>query len=264
MNQLGKIFEWKRERGEPSEALREARAAVADAGPTRGFLDALRGAEKRPALIAEVKKASPVKGLIREDFDAVAIAADYREAGAACLSVLTDEHFFQGSVENLVLARAESGLPVLRKDFTVSELDVWEARAMGADAILLIVYGLSDGELRGFRELAEGLGMDVIVEAHSEAECERALASGASILGINNRDLTSFETSVEVGLRLIPRYSGEVFVVSESALRSVEDVRRVAEAGASAVLIGTAFCSKPDVYEGVLEVMGWSGSRSAV
>ncbi len=214
MNKLDEIFGSKRERvvGASDLALARERAQAAD--PVRGFRDALKGARLRPGLIAEVKKASPVFGMIREEFDPVAIAKDYESAGAACLSVLTDEAFFQGSVENLRLSREATSLPVLRKDFTVSELDVWEARGMGADAVLLIVYGLDDGELKGFREVAEGLGMDVIVEAHSEEECERALASGARILGINNRDLKNFKTSLDVGVRLIPRYKDSAFVVS--------------------------------------------------
>ena len=265
MNKLDEIFAYKREKAaERSTLLGELRVRAEDQSAPRGFFRALQGAAKRPSLIAEVKKASPVAGMIREDFDPTKIARSYERAGAACLSVLTDLPYFQGSEENLRLARGAVSLPVLRKDFTVGELDVFEARAMGADAILLIVYGLDDAELLGLRQTAEGLGMDVIVEAHSDEECERALASGATLLGINNRDLKTFETSVSVGETLIPKYADQAFVISESALHSFADVQRVVDAGAQAVLIGTAFCSRPNIEEGVAEVMGWSGSKSVV
>lgn len=261
MNKLAEIFDYKRsvasERG--SVELGEVRAKAGDVGPTRGFLATLQGSSHRPALIAEVKKASPVFGTIRGDLDPVEVAKAYERAGADCLSVLTDAPYFQGSTENLVQARGATGLPVLRKDFTVSAYDIYEARGMGADAVLLIVNGLEDSELLEYRELAESLGMDVIVEAHSEGECERALKSGAKILGINNRDLETFGISIEVGERLLPFYKGQVFTVSESALHTNADVERVKAAGADAVLIGTAFCSKPDIEEGVREVMGWFG-----
>jgi indole-3-glycerol phosphate synthase len=209
------------------------------------------------ALIAEIKPASPSRGIIREGLNAREMALSYAAAGADCLSVLTDTPFFQGSEQNLRDAREACLLPILRKDFTVCEADVYAARAMGADAVLLIVYGLSDAELQGFREVAEGLGMDALVEVHSEAEAERAVRSGASLIGVNNRDLTTFKTSVEVGLRVLPGLAGCGTLVSESALQSQEDVARVQQAGARAVLIGTAFCAAPDAEAKVREVMGW-------
>lgn len=246
---------WLRENASAS-SLAELKSRATDSDAPRGFRRALE-TSRSPALIAEVKKGSPVAGIIREDFNPVEIAQSYERSGAACLSVLTDVEFFSGSEDNLIRCREATSLPVLRKDFTASEYHVWEARAMGADAILLIVYGLSDPELRGYRELAECLGMDVIVEAHSEEECDRALASGASLVGINNRDLTTFQVSVSVGLNLIPLYRDSAFVISESALGSFESVSAVTEAGAQAVLIGTAFCSRPDIEAAVKEVMGW-------
>ncbi|MBL8087761.1 MAG: indole-3-glycerol phosphate synthase TrpC [Chthonomonas sp.] len=262
MNVLDRIFAAKRaEVAEKSTAaaLADLRALAADQSPTRGFERALRGAD-RLALIAEVKKGSPSKGTIRADFDPAAIGRDYASAGAACLSVLTDVEFFQGAPENLNLAREASGLPVLRKDFTTSEYHVIEARSLGADAILLIVNGLDNHELRDLRALAESLAMDVLVEAHSEGEADRAIASGAKLLGINNRDLETFQTSVSVGEKLIPHYAREQYVVAESALESAQDVRRMADAGARAVLIGTAFCSAPDIRQKVAEMMApvWS------
>lgn len=261
MTILDEIFAAKREevasRGEGY--WNDAKARALDASPARGFARALRESRHAVSLIAEVKKGSPVKGTIREDFDPVAIARDYEAAGADCLSVLTDSAYFQGSEANLVRCREAVGLPVLRKDFTTSALHVYEARAMGADAVLLIVNGLTDSELRDYRELAEGLGMDALVEAHTLEEAERALGTGASLVGLNNRDLRTFETTLDVSVGVLPRLAGRATLVSESALHSFEDVRRVAAAGARSVLIGTAFCSRPDVGAAVREVMGWSG-----
>ena len=254
MNILDKIFAYKREVADAKKSsgiLCELKVMARDCSPTRGFANALAKSEHRPSLIAEVKKASPVKGMIREDFDPEEIAKAYCDAGVDCLSVLTDVKFFQGSVENLKISRESSGLPVLRKDFTVDELDIYEARVMGADAILLIVYGLSDQQLSEYRELGESLGMDVLVEAHTEEEGERALATGAKLLGFNNRDLTTFETSLHVAEQVIPKFADRAHVVSESAMKSFEDIER-------SVLIGTAFCKAPDVGAKVREVMGWS------
>lgn len=266
-NVLDRIFAWKREdlvRRRAAVPEADLRARVADAPPARGFHRALQDAPVPVALIAEVKRASPTAGVLREEFDPVALAEAYRDAGAHCLSVLTDEPHFQGSVADLVAAREASGLPVLRKDFTVDAYDVWEARAMGADAVLLIVNGLSLAQLMEYRELAESMGMDALVETHSEAEAALAVASGASLIGVNNRDLTTFETSVEVGLEVLPRLKGEGrTLVSESALTCAEDVARVASAGARAVLIGSAFSRSADVGAKVREVMAWSGSKSA-
>lgn len=259
MNILDKIFAEKRARIadlDYAAAIREAKAIARDAEPPRGFAKAIMD-PSGTALIAEVKKASPTKGILREDFDPADIASAYHRAGAHCLSVLTDEHYFKGSAENLQIARKTVPVPVLRKDFTTDVLDVLEARAMGADAILLIVYGLEDAALADLHEVATSLGMDVIVEAHSEAEADRALSAGARILGINNRDLTSFETSLDVGAKLLPQYVDRAILVGESAMKTHDDVRRMASAGAKAVLIGSAFTSSPEIEAKVREVMGW-------
>lgn len=258
MNVLDEIFAAKRlELLETSRAvpLEELVAQSRDLPPARGFQRAIESATA-PALIAEVKKASPVKGLIREDFDPVEIAKAYEKAGATCLSVLTD-HRFQGESAHLIAVRKAVSLPILRKDFTASRYHLYEARVMGADAILLIAYGLGDDELRHLSGEAREIGLDVLFEAHTEEEAERCLSVGAKLLGINNRDLTSFETSVSVGLGLLPSLRGRATLVSESALKTADDVRAVHAAGAQAVLIGTAFCASPDPGAKVREVMGW-------
>lgn len=260
MNYLSKIFEAKLEEVRDRSLrtpLAELRSRASDAEPPRGFLDALRGASVSPALIAEVKKASPSQGMIRPDFDPVAIARMYREAGAHCLSVLTDERFFQGSADNLVVARQSSGLPVLRKDFLLDPYQVWEARAMGADAVLLIAAMLEPSRLADLHALARELHMDVLVEIHDEQDSERAEVCQPDLVGINNRNLHTFETDVSVTERLAPLWVGRALLVSESALEEAEDVRRVSAAGARAVLIGTAFCRAASIPDKVREVMGW-------
>ncbi|MCX7800663.1 MAG: indole-3-glycerol phosphate synthase TrpC [Fimbriimonadales bacterium] len=260
MTYLSRIFDAKveevRERSR-SVPLSDLRSRAEDAEPPRGFLRALRNADRIPALIAEVKKTSPSQGLIRPDFDPAAIAATYREAGAHCLSVLTDERFFQGSAENLVLARRASGLPVLRKDFLLDAYQVWEARAMGADAVLLIAAMLEPERLAELHALAKELGMDVLVEVHDEDDSARAEACRPDLVGINNRNLHTFETDLAATERLAPQWSERALLVSESALEGPEDVQRVAAAGARAVLIGTAFCRAADIGGRVREVMGW-------
>lgn len=257
VNILDQIFLEKRAEVAARGDLADVRARAADAGPVRDFAGALHSANV-PALIAEVKKGSPSRGVIREDFDVAEIATAYARAGATCLSVLTDVKFFHGAPENLAIAREASGLPALRKDFTTHEFHVYEARALQADAILLIVNGLNDGELRGLRELAEDLGMAAIVEAHSEQEADRALASGAKLLGINNRDLQTFQTTTDIGMRVIPQFADRVYTIAESALKSREDVQNMCSAGARAVLIGTAFCERPDLGLAVRTIMGWN------
>jgi len=170
--------------------------------------------------------------------------------------VLTDRPYFQGAPENLRLAREASGLPCLRKDFIVDPYQIAESRALGADAILLIVAALGDGELLAFREEAESLGMDALVETHTEGEADRALASGARLIGVNNRDLATFKTDLATTEHIASRLPGGIFLVSESALHTRDDVERVARYGARAVLIGTAFCRSTDIAAKVLEVMG--------
>jgi indole-3-glycerol phosphate synthase len=257
---LTQIFEQKRqdlERNKATLSLKSVKGLAAEAPKPRGFMSALTVSAHQPSLIAEVKKASPVKGLIRADFDPAQLARDYEAAGADCLSVLTDAPFFQGSVRDLALARDAAALPVLRKDFTLDEYDVWHARAMGADAVLLIVSGLDGAQLRDYRELAEFLGMDALVEAHTKREADTALATGARLVGINNRDLRTFETNLENTEQIVPHVAKHATVVAESAIATHEDVARVSRAGARAVLVGTAFCKAPDVGPKVREVMGW-------
>lgn len=259
MTILEKIFAQKREviANLSADSMSDAKSRAKDAPPVRGFRRALESSIVPVSLIAEVKKASPVKGVIREDFDPLAIARAYEQAGVQCLSVLTDVEFFQGSPDYLTACRNATKLPVLRKDFTVAEHDVYEARALGADAVLLIVNGLSKSELQDFRLLAESLTMDVLVEAHMLEEAEVALQTGATLVGVNNRDLSTFEVALETSCEVIPQIRDRATVVSESALRTTEDVNLVQRAGARAVLIGTTFCKAPDPAAKVKEVMGW-------
>ncbi|MBL8065672.1 MAG: indole-3-glycerol phosphate synthase TrpC [Chthonomonadaceae bacterium] len=237
--------------------LAELKAEARDVGPTRGFLRALSSEPKPMGLIAEVKKASPSRGVIRADFDPVGLAKSYEDAGATCLSVLTDERYFQGSTDNLVQCRAATKIPVLRKDFTVSEYHVYEARLMGADAILLIVHGLSNLELRELYLLSIELGMDALVEVHTLVEAELAIELGAQLIGVNNRDLATFEESMTPANQVLPTVSQHALAVSESSLRSLDDVTHVGGLGARAVLIGTEFCASLDPGRRVKEVMGW-------
>lgn len=228
--------------------LAELSARIHALPPTRGFADALEAkiAVGQSAVIAEIKKASPSKGVIRAEFDPAAIAASYARAGAACLSVLTDVDFFQGSDAYLEQARAACELPVLRKDFVVDDYQVYEARAIGADAILLIVAALDDAHLLHLSLLAAELDLDVLVEVHDEAELERALDIPATLIGINNRDLRTFETSLETTLRLHPAVDYDRVVVAESGIRARADVRLLREAGIGAFLVGEAFMRADD------------------
>jgi indole-3-glycerol phosphate synthase len=221
----------------------------AEAGPpSRDFTAALRRrvAAGDAAVIAEVKKASPSKGVLREDFRPAEIAASYERHGAAALSVLTDVSFFQGSVEALQQARGACALPVLRKDFIVDPWQVYESRAMGADAILLIVAALDDGVLAEFEALASVLGMAVLVEVHDAAELDRALRLKTPLVGINNRNLRTFEVTLETTLGLLDRVPGDRLVVAESGISSPADVRRLRGAGVHAFLVGEAFMRADD------------------
>jgi len=202
----------------------------------RGFRKALLA--EAPAIIAEAKKASPSKGVLHAGYDATAIAARYAEGGAAAMSVLTDERFFQGSLDDLRRARAATHVPVLRKDFTIDELHVTEAAAAGADAILLIAAILTTEEMRRFREMASGYGMDSLVEVHDGDELARALDSGAEIVGVNNRDLNTFEVRLETSLGLAARIPESVARVSESGIHSAADVRLLMGSGYQAFLVG--------------------------
>lgn len=228
--------------------LAELRARCADAGPTRGFLQALtsRVADRRHAVIAEIKKASPSQGVIRPDFHPDAIARSYEAAGAACLSVLTDVQYFQGADAYLQQARAACALPVLRKDFVIDAWQVYEARLLGADCILLIAAALDDAHLRDLLALADELGLDALIEVHDEGELERALATQGPLIGINNRNLRSFEVSIDTSLRLRALVPEGRLLVTESGIRTTEDVARLRAAGIHAFLVGESFMRAPD------------------
>jgi len=216
--------------------------------PVRGFVKAIndRIARDEPAVIAEVKKASPSKGVLREPFDPVAIAKSYEAGGACCLSVLTDEDFFQGSEAALVTARAACELPVIRKDFIIDPYQVYEARAMGADCILLIVAALNDEQLRSLYDLSIELGMDVLVEVHDAEELTRALSLKPMLLGINNRDLRTFDVSLDTTLALLKDIPAGTSVVTESGILEGSHVRQMQAAKVMAFLVGEAFMRAPD------------------
>ena len=214
----------------------------------RSFAGALRAKidTGHAAVIAEVKKASPSKGVLREQFEPAAIGVSYAQHGAACLSVLTDRQFFQGAPEYLQQARAASGLPVLRKDFIVDDYQVAEARAMGADAILLIVAALEPVQMRALEQAARDLGMDVLVEVHDARELDAALTLQTPLLGINNRNLRTFEVSLQTTLDLLARIPADKLVVTESGILAPADVARMRAAGVNAFLVGEAFMRAPD------------------
>lgn len=228
--------------------LAELRDQAAGAAPTRGFHRALaaRIVAGRSAVIAEIKKASPSKGVIRPDFDLVAIARSYEAGGATCLSVLTDVDFFQGADDYLMQARAATALPVLRKDFTVDPYQIYESRVLGADCVLLIVAALAPAQLAELHELARGIGLDVLVEVHNARELEIALALDNPMVGINNRDLHSFHTTLETTFSLLPRIGDGRLVVTESGIQRVDDVLAMRGHGVHAFLVGEAFMRAAD------------------
>jgi indole-3-glycerol phosphate synthase len=229
------------------EALATLRGEPEGARP-RGFAAALkhRIAQGHSAVIAEVKKASPSKGVLRADFDPVAIAQSYERGGAACLSVLTDVQFFQGAPQYLKAARAACTLPVLRKDFLFDPYQVFEARAWGADCILLIVAAISDTQLAELEACAHELGMDVLVEVHDADELDRALRLKTPLLGINNRDLRSFEVSLQATLSQLSRIPDDRLVITESGILTAQDVVTMRDAGVNAFLVGEAFMRAED------------------
>ncbi len=228
--------------------LDELKARIAEQPVPRGFADALRAkiAINAPAVIAEMKRASPSQGIIRDTFWPSEIAISYEKGGAACLSVLTDVDFFQGNDEHLRQAREACLLPALRKDFTIDAYQLYEARSLGADCVLLIVAALDDAQLRDYCDLAGELGMDVLVEAHDANEVDRALKTSAALIGINNRDLRTFKTSLDTTLSLREKIPSDRILVTESGIRTREDAQRMREAGVHAFLVGEAFMRADD------------------
>jgi indole-3-glycerol phosphate synthase len=228
--------------------LQQLRDSLPAAAPPRGFTAALaaRIARGDAAVIAEIKKASPSRGVLREDFHPAEIAASYAAGGAACLSVLTDSDFFQGSAAYLREARAACSLPVIRKDFIIDAYQVYEARAMGADCILLIAASLDDAQLQDLNALAHELGMDVLVEVHDAAELQRALRLPNRLVGINNRNLRTFEVTLQTTLALLAEIPAERIVVTESGIHAAADVRLMRDHGVHAFLVGEAFMRAAD------------------
>ena len=220
---------------------------AAEQGPARGFEAAMRkAAAGAGAVIAEAKKASPSKGVMRENFDPAAIARSYQAGGACCLSVLTDVDFFQGSTEYLLAAREACELPVIRKDFIVDPYQVLEARAMGADCVLLIAACLDDGQLEELNAASLSLGMDVLIEVHNREELDRILPLGNGLVGINNRDLHSFDTRLETTWELLDSIPGDRLVITESGIHSRDDVAAMRERGVNSFLVGEAFMRAED------------------
>ena len=262
---LDRILESKQVEVESRRMVRspdEVRSAAAAAPPARDFASALRrNASGLPAVIAEVKKASPSKGVIRSDFDPEAIASAYQSGGASAISVLTDEQYFLGSLDYLMRVRARVDLPVLRKDFLIDEYQVFEARAAGADAVLLIAAALDEQTLARLMTVAAGTGMACLVEVHDEDELSVAMESGASLIGINNRNLYTFEVSLDTTARLMCRLDSiaptpRPVIVSESGIFTRQDLRALGKRGVDAVLIGEALVRERDIETKLRELIG--------
>jgi len=260
MTILDDIAAYKREEVAAAKAERPLTQLTEDAraaSPSRRFLAALEHAHaaRRPALIAEIKKASPSRGLIRENFDPAALARAFEAGGATCLSVLTDTPSFQGGPRDLVAAREACGLPVLRKDFMLDTYQVIQSRALGADCILIILAMVDNGLASDLLSAARDLDMDALVEVHDEAELDVALRLDARLIGINNRDLNTFVTDIGTALKLAPRIPAGRTVVAESGLSSVDDLRRLAKAGITSYLIGESLMRVPDVEQATRDLL---------
>ena len=258
---LEQIVEVKHQEVQAARKRKSLEAVRADAEArvlTRDFVGALRSkmAAGQAAVIAEVKKASPSKGVLRPDFIPADIAQSYAEHGAACLSVLTDQSFFQGCADYLKQARASCDLPVLRKDFMVDAYQIYESRAMGADCILLIAACLDDAQMRDLEVIALSLNMAVLIEVHDGAELDRALALRSPLLGINNRNLKTFEVSLDITLGLQARVPADRLLVTESGITSAADVQRMRQAGVHAFLVGEAFMRAPEPGQALEQLFG--------
>lgn len=234
------------------KSLKTIQSVANNAPPSRGFLVNLR--QNNPAVIAEIKKASPSKGVIREDFNPTSIAQSYERGGATCLSVLTDEKYFQGHDKYLIAARNATTLPVLRKDFIVHPYQIYEARSLEADCILLIVSALNDTQLKEFHSIAVDIGMDALVEVHDEKELHRAVSLDAPLIGINNRNLSTFETTIDTTITLMNQIPAGVTLVTESGIRGSRDVQQLRTAGVTSFLIGETFMREEDPGAALREI----------
>lgn len=257
---LTKIATYKRnevDKAKQSVSLNALEKTIESQDPSRGFAQALRKASKtRPALIAEVKKASPSKGLIRADFTPTAFARAYEDGGAACLSVLTDTPSFQGADEYLVQARSASTLPVIRKDFMIDPYQILQSRALGADAILIIMAMLDDKTAKSLFDTANSVGMDALVETHDADEMRRAINLGADLIGINNRNLKTFETSLSVFEELASLAPPSSLLVAESGINSFDDIERLTGFGAKAFLVGESLMRQEDIESATKTLLG--------
>lgn len=258
MSVLERIIAYKRDEVAARKARRsqsELDGAIRRQGPARGFVEHLLETQG-PALIAEIKKASPSKGLIREDFDPATLARAYDEGGAACLSVLTDAPSFQGHEDYLIAARKACDLPALRKDFMIDEWQVAESRAFGADAVLIIMAAVDDALASDLHDAADAFGMDALAEVHDESEMTRALKLGFKLIGVNNRSLATFETDLTVTERLAPMAPEAVLLVSESGISTHADIARLTAAGARAFLVGESLMRQDDVEAATRALLG--------